>query len=55
MHGRADCCASLPRPPAEVAAPYLDRVVDYEALSVQSNAPRWIKMLIKHNFMPAAT
>lgn len=34
--------------------PYRDRVVDYEALSVQRNAPRWIKMLIKHGFMPAA-
>lgn len=34
--------------------PYQDRVVDYEALSVQRNAPRWIKMLIKHNLMPAS-
>lgn len=33
--------------------PYRDKVVDYEALSVQRNAPRWIKMLIKHGFMPA--
>ena len=32
--------------------PYRDKVVDYEALSVQRNAPRWIKMLIKHGFMP---
>jgi transposase len=37
----------------KTSKPYLDRVVDYEALSVQRNAPRWIKMLIKHNFMPA--
>ena len=34
--------------------PYRDRVVDYEALSVQRNAPRWIKMLVKHGFMPSA-
>lgn len=34
-------------------APYRDKVVDYEALSVQRNAPRWIKMLVKHGFMPA--
>ena len=34
--------------------PYRDRLVDYEALSVQRNAPRWIKMLVKHGFMPAA-
>ena len=33
--------------------PYRDKVVDYEALSVQRNAPRWIKMLLKHGFMPA--
>ncbi len=33
--------------------PYRERVVDYEALSVQRNAPRWIKMLVKHGFMPA--
>lgn len=32
--------------------PYHDRSVDYEALSVQRNAPRWIKMLIKHGYMP---
>lgn len=34
--------------------PYRDRVVDYEALSVQRNAPRWIKMLVKHGFMTAS-
>lgn len=33
---------------------YRDRVVDYEALSVQRNAPRWIKMLVKHGFIPAS-
>lgn len=32
--------------------PYLDRSVDYEALSVQKNAPRWLKMLKKHGFLP---
>lgn len=32
--------------------PYRDKVVDYEALSVQRNAPRWIKMLVKHGLMP---
>ena len=37
----------------KTSKPYLDRVVDYEALSAQRNAPRWIKMLIKHNLMPA--
>ena len=34
--------------------PYRDKVVDYEALSVQRNAPRWMKMLIKHGYMPTA-
>ncbi len=33
--------------------PYRDRVVDYEALSVQRNAPRWMKMLVKHGFIDA--
>ena len=37
----------------KTSKPYLDRVVDYEALSAQRNAPRWIKMLIKHDLMPA--
>jgi hypothetical protein len=33
-----------------------DKAVDYEALNVQRNAPRWIKMLRKHGFIatPAA-
>lgn len=37
-------------------AHYQDRAVDYEALNVQRNAPRWIKMLRKHGFIatPAA-
>ena len=34
--------------------PYLDKAVDCEALSVQPNAPRWMKMLIKHGYMPTA-
>jgi transposase len=35
---------------------YEDKTVDYEALSVARNAPRWIKMLRKHGFIgqPAA-
>jgi len=36
-------------------APYQDRAVDYEALTVQRNAPRWIKMLVKHGFIKPAT
>lgn len=32
--------------------PYQDKVVDYEALSVQRNAPRWIKMLVTLGFIP---
>lgn len=30
---------------------YQDKEVDYEALNVQRNAPRWIKMLRKHGFI----
>lgn len=30
---------------------YRDSAVDYEALSVQRNAPRWIKALIKYGFI----
>jgi len=33
---------------------YQDKSVDYEALSVARNAPRWLKMLKKHGFLPAA-
>jgi hypothetical protein len=29
--------------------PYQDRSVDCEALAVQRYAPRWIKMLVKHD------
>lgn len=36
----------------ENVTPYHDRSVDYEALSVARNAPRWIKMLKKHGFLP---
>jgi transposase len=32
---------------------YEDKSVDYEALSVARNAPRWIKMLHKHGYMSA--
>ena len=36
--------------------PYQDQAVDYEQLLVQRNAPRWIKMLLKHGFIsPAST
>lgn len=34
---------------------YRDSATDYEALSVQRNAPRWIKSLIKFGFIPAAS
>jgi transposase len=32
---------------------YRDATVDYEALSVARNAPRWIKMLRKHGYLAA--
>lgn len=32
---------------------YQDRNVDYEAITVARNAPRWLKMLKKHGFIPA--
>lgn len=35
--------------------PYQDRAIDYEAMTVQRNAPRWIKMLVKHGFITPAT
>lgn len=35
-------------------AHYQDRTIDYEALSVRRNASRWIKMLVKHGFIPAS-
>ena len=33
---------------------YRDCATDYEALSVQRNAPRWIKALIRFGFIPAS-
>jgi transposase len=33
---------------------YRDSAVDYEALSVQRNAPRWIKALTKFGLIPGA-
>jgi len=33
--------------------PYQDRTVDYEALMVGRNAPRWLKMLAKHGYIAA--
>jgi transposase len=35
--------------------PDQDRAIDYEAMTVQRNAPRWIKMLVKHGFITPAT
>jgi transposase len=32
---------------------YQDKTVDYEAMSVARNAPRWLKMLRKHGFIAA--
>ena len=32
---------------------YRDSAADFEALSVARNAPRWLKMLKKHGFIPA--
>jgi len=34
---------------------YRDSATDYEALSVQRNAPRWIKALTRFGFLPKAT
>ena len=34
---------------------YRDSATDYEALSVQRNAPRWIKALTRFGFIPATT
>jgi transposase len=36
------------------ATPYQDRTVDYEALMVSRNAPRWLKMLTKHGYIATA-
>jgi hypothetical protein len=35
--------------------PYRDSAIDYEALSVQRNAPRWIKALTKFSFIAPAS
>ena len=32
---------------------YVDKTVDYEALMVARNAPRWLQMLVKHGYVPA--
>jgi transposase len=32
---------------------YVDRTVDYAALMVAPNAPRWLQMLVKHGYVPA--
>ena len=32
---------------------YRDATVDYEAMSVERNAPRWIRMLKKYRYIPA--
>ena len=32
--------------------PYHDSTVDYEALAVKRNAPRWIKQLRKFGYLP---
>ena len=34
---------------------YVDKTVDYEAFMAARNPPRWIKMLAKHEFVPAPT
>ena len=33
-------------------AHYVDKTVDYEALMVARNAPRWLQMLVKHGYVP---
>lgn len=32
---------------------YQDRNVDYEAIALARNAPRWLRILEKHGFIPA--
>lgn len=32
--------------------PYIDQCVNYEAMAVQRNAPRWIKALKKYGYWP---
>ena len=33
---------------------YRDSTVDYDAMMVKRNAPRWIKALTRHGFLPFA-
>jgi transposase len=33
---------------------YVDKTVDYEALMVARNAPRWLQMLVKHGYVASA-
>ncbi|MDB5970922.1 MAG: transposase, partial [Hydrocarboniphaga sp.] len=35
--------------------PYRDTVIDFQALSVKRNAPRWIKALTQYGLIPAAS
>jgi len=32
--------------------PYKDTIIDYEAIIVDRNAPRWIKALKKYGYLP---
>ena len=36
------------------ATPYQDRTVDYDALMVSRNTPRWLKMPTKHGYIATA-
>ncbi len=45
------CCARYAM--LSTGSHYQDKTVDYEALSVARNAPRWLKMLRKHGFIAA--
>ena len=46
------CCAQFTRCSPKTPATYVDKTVDYEALMVARNAPRWLQMLVKHGFVP---
>jgi hypothetical protein len=35
--------------------PFQNRAIDYEAMTVQRNAARWIKLLVKQGFITTAT
>lgn len=39
----------------ETVSPYHDPEVDYEAIMVERNAPRWIRALEKFGFLPTAS